>query len=214
MPRHGRTKIYREARALQVAQHRLSELLERTTSFQHDLFRHLSSLQPYPQQRCVVAFQSGILAVEHSDSILILLKAGFQSSAFGLLRPQFESLLRGVWLLHGATDDWVVKLSQTITVQNAQSANDAPMIAEMLTQLVQRAPLHQALVAQLAECHRETGKALSNYLHGGLHALSRSAAGYPPQLLFNVMRISNAVTLLSGQLLVVDRKSTRLNSSH
>ena len=77
------------------------------------------------------------------------------------------------------------------------------MVADMLKELMERAPQHQELAAQLAECHRETGTALTNYLHGGLRALSRSASGYPPQLVYNVMRISNAVTLLTGQLLVV-----------
>lgn len=203
VPRHKRTKFLREVRALRVAQYRLNALLERTACFQQDLLTHLESLQPYPAQRFVVAFQSGMLSIEHSDSILRLLVSGLQTSAFALVRPQFESLLRGVWLAYAATDDWVFNLSQPITPQNAASAADAPMVGEMLVELKSRALTQAALVAQLDDFQREGNKALSNYTHGGLHALSRSAESFPPQLVSNVLRISNAVTLVTGQVLTV-----------
>lgn len=203
LPRHKRTKFLREVRALRVAQYGLNVLLERTAYFQQDLFTHAESLQPFPEQRLVVAFQSGMLAIEHSDSILRLLISGFHTSAFALVRPQFESLLRGVWLMYAATDEWVLTLSQPISPQTAANDADAPMVGEMLIELKSRAPAHAALIAQLDDFQRQGNKALSNYTHGGLHALSRSAEGFPPQLVFNVLRISNAVTLLTGQMLTI-----------
>jgi hypothetical protein len=54
--------------------------------------------------------------------------------AYALLRPQFKCLVRGVWLLHAASDASVAKLAQPLSLESAKHADDAPMLAEMLKQ--------------------------------------------------------------------------------
>jgi len=41
---------------------------------------------------------------------------------------------------------------------------------------------------------------MNSYAHGGLHPLSRTLTGYPPQLIWDVIRNSNAVVALTTQL--------------
>lgn len=47
------------------------------------------------------------LAQEHHHSIVLLTERGLYGSAFTLLRSVFEAYVRGVWLLHCATDQQV-----------------------------------------------------------------------------------------------------------
>jgi len=47
------------------------------------------------------------VVLDHQHAITILVANERMASAFALVRPVFESLLRGIWLTHCATDDQV-----------------------------------------------------------------------------------------------------------
>lgn len=181
----------------------LDRLLDRTAIFHTSLLEHVQSLAPAPDQRFITSFQSGLLSLEHAVSALLLLEQGLLSSAIALTRPQFESLVRGVWLLHAASDNWVNKLSEPLTMENAKRANEGEGLAEMLKQLEANPQAPTGIVAQLREYKDVAWKAMNSYAHGGLHPLSRTLNGYPTQLIFDVIRNSNAVTALSTQLLSI-----------
>ncbi|WP_412034982.1 DUF6988 family protein, partial [Vibrio sp. 1403] len=44
------------------------------------------------------------VSLEHAESLKILLATRNFTSALGLLRLQFESLVRGMWVLYAASD--------------------------------------------------------------------------------------------------------------
>ena len=131
---------------------------------------------------------------------LLLFDQGLFSSAIALTRPQFESLVRGVWLLHAASDNWVNKLAEPLTMESAKRANEGEGLAEMLKQLEANPAAPAGIVAQLREYKEVTWKAMNSYAHGGLHPLSRKMPGYPAQLIYDVIRNSNAVVALTAQL--------------
>lgn len=91
-------------------------LIERTFAFHEAVFAHTQTLQPAEDLRAVVAFQSGLLALEHGSASLQLIASEHMTSAHALMRPQFESLVRGIWLAHAANDNWVVKLGEPLTL--------------------------------------------------------------------------------------------------
>lgn len=181
----------------------LDHLLERTTDFHSAVMVHLNELAPYENQRYVVAFQSGLLAVEHATSALLLNLEGFHTSACALMRPQFEAHLRGVWLMYAAKENWVDKLSEPLTEDSAKRSNKIPMPAAMFEELRQCPEAPQPVVQQLEEYSEVTWRALSSYNHGGLHPLSRVASGFPAQLVYDLQRNSNAMLALSAQLLSI-----------
>jgi hypothetical protein len=183
-----------------MTEEKLQELLNRTAQFHTAVQRHVKSLLPAPNQRFVIAFQSGLLSLEHAVSALILFDQGLFSSAIALTRPQFESLVRGIWLLHAASGNWVNKLSEPLTMESAKRANEGEGLAEMLKQLEGNPTAPPDIVAQLREYKEVTWKAMNSYAHGGLHPLSRKISGYPAQLIYNVIRNSNAVVALTAQL--------------
>ena len=99
-----------------MTEEKLIHLIERTAAFHARVKQHVQTLTPYPDVRFITAFQSGLLSLEHAVRALILFEQGLFSSAIALTRPQFESLLRGVWLLHAASENWVTKLSEPLTM--------------------------------------------------------------------------------------------------
>ena len=186
--------------ATSMNQQKLDSLLERTGIFQAAVISHISGLTPAPGTRHVIALQAAALSIEHAAGALLLFKHNLLTPAYSLMRPQYESLVRGVWLLYAASELWVEKLSELLTEESARRANEGLMPAEMLNQLegCARAPAY--IVGQLQEYKSATWKALNSYAHGGIHALARSASGYPPKLTFDVVCNSNAIVALATQL--------------
>jgi hypothetical protein len=181
----------------------LTALLERTGAFQEAVHAHVNNLIPVEERRYLVAFQAGLLSLEHATGALVLIGQGLFPPAYSLMRPQYESLVRGIWLLHAASDSWVEKLGEPLTLENAKRANEGLMLAEMLKELEKSSTAPGPIVGQLKEYRDVTWKALNSYAHGGLHPLSRTLAGYPAQLTYDVVRNSNAVVALATQLVSI-----------
>lgn len=186
-----------------MTEEKLLQLIERTATFHERVQQHVQTLNPYPEVRFITAFQSGLLSLEHAVSALVLFEQGLFSSAIALTRPQFESLVRGIWLLHAASENWVTKLSEPLTMESAKRANEGEGLAEMLKQLEANPDAPAGIVAQLREYKEVTWKAMNSYAHGGLHPLSRTMSGYPAQLIYDVIRNANAVVALTAQLLAI-----------
>jgi hypothetical protein len=197
---HDRTSTSDQAPVRLMNKEDFDRFLERTAQFHSAVYTHVTTLVPFEGARQVVAFQAGLLSLEHATGAFLLIGEGFLPSAFALMRPQYESLVRGVWLLHAANEQWVEKLAEPLTVESAKRANEGPMLAEMFKQL-ESAPDSPAHIVDQLKQYRDTAwKALNSYAHGGLHPLSRTLTGYPIQLTYDVLRNSNAVIALTAQL--------------
>lgn len=181
----------------------LSRLVERSVQLHETIHDYVETLIPFGELRFEIAFDSGVLALEHGTAALHLIEAGWTSSAFALMRPQFESLVRGIWLAYGASDLWVDKLSQPLTIAAQKQANEGPMVAEMLKQLEAATNAPAGIVGQLKEYRDVSWKALNSFNHGGIHALSKNVTGYSPKLVYDALRNSNAVMALATQLVSI-----------
>lgn len=102
--------------------------------------------------------------------------------------------------MYAATETWVEKLDEPLTLESAKRANEGLGLAEMLKQLESSPVAPMQIVKQLKEYKEASWKAMSSYTHGGLHPLSRTKTGYPVELIFNAVRNSNAIVALAGQL--------------
>jgi hypothetical protein len=186
-----------------MTEEKLHTLLVRTAEFHMVVERHVQSLIPASDQRSVIAFQAGLLSLEHAVSAMVLFDQGLFSSGIAITRPQFESLVRGIWLLHAASDNWVNKLSEPLTMESAKRANEGEGLAEMFKQLEAHPTAPAGIVAQLREYKEVSWKAMNSYAHGGLHPLSRKISGYPAPLIYDVVRNANAIVALTTQLLSI-----------
>lgn len=145
------------------------------------------------------------VSLEHAESFKILLASRNFTSAIGLLRLQFECLVRGMWTLYAASDIAVSKLTAELNEENQKRANNLPMLSEMVKQLEKKAP--ENAIDPILEFKEYSWKPLSSYVHGGLHAVDRHSKGYPLPILEQALRASNGVnglvaifgSILTGQ---------------
>lgn len=141
------------------------------------------------------------VAFEHAESVKILIARGSFTSAFGLVRLQYEVLVRAMWLLYSASDQWVSTLLRDATSAGAEKANGLPSLSEMVKALDGKAPA--AAVDMVRDFRDASWKPLCSFVHGGFHALHRHGGGYPLQLVDQVLRISNGLSVMVGMLLVI-----------
>jgi len=134
------------------------------------------------------------IVFEHGQSLKLLVAAGMPTSAIPLLRLQYECLVRAAWLLHAASDEAVSKLEPALSPETEQAAKRMPNIPAMLADLAERGPRGAARL--LTRFRDRVGSGLNSFVHGGIHAVRRKADGYPEVLLCDVVKCSNAVSLL------------------
>lgn len=145
------------------------------------------------------------VCVEHAESFKILLASRNFTSAIGLLRLQFESLVRGMWIFYAAPESALSRLSAELSEDSQKEANKLPMLSEMISQLEKTAPKNA--IDPILEFKEYSWKPLSSYVHGGLHAIDRHSKGYPIQMLDQALKASNGVnglvavfsSILTGQ---------------
>lgn len=179
----------------------LNPILTRSAAL-HDTptgFLGLSLEHPGPRSRisrliCAIAF-------EHAESVKILIAAGNFTSAAGLMRLQYEAVVRALWAFYAATDGFVDKLSASLTEETARKAASLPMVGEMLEALDSKAP--KEALGMLIEFRDHQWKPLSSFVHGGLHAIHRHETGYPFPLMHGALRSSNGLLMMAAMLLVI-----------
>jgi hypothetical protein len=141
------------------------------------------------------------LGFEHAQSLKHLVAAGLYTSAAALLRVQYESLVRALWVLYVATDSQAELMIAELTEETAKQANKIPMLSQMLEAIEDKAP--HAPVAQLKEFKHYSWRPLSSFVHGGIHAVNRHGRGFPLELVLMEVRHSNGLLGIAGSLLLV-----------
>jgi len=179
----------------------LEGLLSKSGELRASIAAHREHLTVYPGQRHVSSATAAAISLEHADAVLVLADVGTYASALALFRVQYEALVRGVWLLYAASDGWVEKLSAPLNTETARKGNEGPMLSKMLEELDGKTP--PAVVQQLSEFKTYSWKALSSYVHVGLHPLTRTVEGYPAVLVEQMLRQSNGLALMATMLLTI-----------
>jgi hypothetical protein len=194
----------REAQYSQsMTEQQFAAFLDRNGLFHQRVAKNFADLVPYPEQRFDLALRSALLSVEHGAGAFVLVSSGLYAPGYTLLRPQLETLVRGIWLMYAASDTWIEKLSQPLTAETAETAKEAPMLPDMLKGLSSSTSAPPELLGQLEVCRDVMWKALNSYNHGGFHPLARFQIGYPPHLSYDVLRNSNAMVALASQLAAI-----------
>lgn len=142
----------------------------------------------------VAATRLCTLALDHGRSLRMLLLQ-VPPSAIALLRPQFEALVRAVWARHAARESDLTRLLAPLTIESQQAAKKLPGVAEMLAGIEATGP--KGAAALLGRARTRLWDGLNSYVHGGIHPLHRGDAGYPYQLLTDLLKSCNSFTILT-----------------
>lgn len=179
----------------------MDKLLIRTNELTQTLITFLS-LPTYDSSPKIIASRTlcGV-SYEHANSVNALIALGNFTSALGILRMQYEALVKSIWALYAASENSIQKLQSELSNDTAKWADKLPTLNEMLEELNDKAP--QAALSSLIEFRDYSWKPLSSYIHGGIHALSRHKTGYPEQLLTQALKSSNGLLVMAGMMLVI-----------
>jgi len=179
----------------------LEQILRRSAELETVLAPYLDLPLANASERLRVTRTMCGVAFEHAESTKILIATGNFTSALGLVRLQFEALVRGTWLLYAAPEAAVSKLMGEFSRESVGNSEKLPMQAEMLKALEGKAP-RDAMIS-LNSFKEHSWKPLSSYVHGGIHALNRHSKGYPVVLLTQVLRASNGLSTMAAMLLLI-----------
>ena len=141
------------------------------------------------------------MSFEHAESVRILTATGNFTSSLGVLRMQYEALVKAFWTLYSASDEAVDKLQAELTHTSAKAADKMPTLSEMLAVLSGKVP--PQATHPLLEFKDYSWKPLSSYIHGGIHAIHRHSRGYPVALLCQAAKSSNGLLIMAAMLLVI-----------
>lgn len=176
----------------------------------HALHRALDALwddlpEPSNSRQLAVRGFANIVR-QHSTAQWVLVQRELDVSATALVRPTFEALLRVIWTLRGADDNWVEGF---FTPTNDALEGDAetrkgPDVAAMLAAIERH---HPAEIYGPLLCLKEsTWRAMHSFVHGGIRPVVQSFLAFPAKeaasLLINangmLMLATNAVRMAHG----------------
>ncbi|TJZ69751.1 DUF6988 family protein [Chitiniphilus eburneus] len=123
------------------------------------IIERLEGLQGIKTNKCAIACFD--VALEHHLAISILIRAGAVGSAFSLVRSQFESFVRGMWLAQCATND---------VVENYENDNFKVPMGDMVKDLDAAIPNVNGYFTKLKN---DGWRAMNSYTHCGAHQVSR-----------------------------------------
>lgn len=179
----------------------MDEFLDRSDELHAEILRLLDGVLAYPGARHEVALVACGMALEHTLSLRLLVRAGYYTSALSMMRLQYEALTRSVWLLYAATDLQVETLASPLTLETEHAAKKMPMLSDQLKQIQQKAPEQAARM--LLNFKEVSYHAMNSFVHSGIHPLRRHAEGYPATLVEDVLRSSNGLNMMTLQMGVI-----------
>ena len=189
----------------------MDDFLDRSDELHIEILGLLGGVQAYPGLRHEVALVACGIALEHALSLRLLVRTSCYTSALSLIRLQYESLTRGVWLMYAATDLQVQKLASPLTLEAEKFARKMPMFKDMLDEVVKTAP-DQA--SRMLMGFKEVNyHAMNSYVHSGIHPLRRHAEGYPLELIKDVVKNSNGLNVMTFQLASILSGDPRFSGS-
>ncbi len=175
----------------------LEEVISRSEGFEEALIQVLESGRYPSNSKSSAILAMGNLALEHAAALRELIRAGLPTSAMGMLRLQYETVVRAIWLLYAASETEISKLVAPLTAESAQAAsNSLPSFSIMLQEIEKRGPA--AVHRLLKEFKDYSWKPLNSFVHSGIHAVNRQRDGYPVGLLTQAIRQSNNLTHMSA----------------
>ncbi len=193
-------------------------LLHASHYLEGELIFPITSEQLYEEiPRYIAVDALALISIEHSASLRFLIAhAKCNTSAFSLFRLQYEALVKSIWAFYVATDIELDLMVGELSNEKAEENNKKlPTISVMLKQLDEKKTPAHLVIQELIAFKKKSWQALNSYVHSGLHAISRSMNGYPPELVFPIIRQSNNLMFFAAYTLaIITGKKNLIDNVH
>jgi hypothetical protein len=178
----------------------MDELLEKSEALNSEFSRIFDYGPVDESNRIVASWIMCSVALEHSSSVRQLAMNGNYTSAICLCRSQFEAITRATWLFYAASNK---KIDNTMADAKTLSnkAEQGPSNEDMIKAMKGKAP--EQAVMMFEEFRDVQWRALNSYVHGGIHVLQRHGAGYPEQLIKDIIKSSNGLLTMTAMMAAI-----------
>ncbi|HEU4460885.1 MAG TPA: hypothetical protein VFR90_17320 [Methylibium sp.] len=155
----------------------------------------------YDDLRSAVTLDALLVARQHAEAVVVLARAQLLSSAIGVLRMQYEAVLRGAWLMFAATEKEVAILSAPLTPGTLQASKNLGTSVELLTAIELSSGAPPPLKLALREFRESSKDVLNSHSHAGLHPLRRHDGHFEREMATTLVA-SNGLTYLTAMSIV------------
>lgn len=161
----------------------------------------LTNIEHDGSARSQLAVMFSTIAIEHGVSLRVLVSIENLASAVALLRVQFETVTRALWLHFAASNERVDRYAKLIVSRTLKEPANGPSIQEMLDALGKTAP--PSIAKMLGELKQGAWGPLNSYVHTGIHPLMQAHHGYPPEYALQTLRNANGLSTMAAMLMAV-----------
>ncbi|MEO3715579.1 DUF6988 family protein [Roseateles flavus] len=184
----------------------LPKLLDRSDQLAAAL-RQLTYCELLPTTlREALAFGQARHCMELSDAQRLLLRAELDASAMSLVRVQFESTTRALWLSSAATDHQLQRYTSPTPSSELKSAHQGPSVDDMLKAMGDGPASHISAVLRVLK--EATWRAMNHYSHASLIAVAQ--ANHQPR---DPYQLAGALLNANGMLMIAANVSM-MSSRH
>lgn len=141
------------------------------------------------------------IAIEHGSAICQLADGEATASMVVLLRVQFEAVVRAIWLLHGATDEFIERVAGALRAGTVKDFNNVPDMDSMLTSITGKAPAD--VVSMLTELKRGAWKPMNSFVHSNVLPLQHAVRERPTGFVSNTLTNANGLSFLAAMAIGV-----------
>jgi hypothetical protein len=173
----------------------LETLLRRSSELHQALDATMAGARFVEMPRTPLVVATSMVVIEHGASICALVEAGRLSSANALLRPQFETLVRGLWAVYAATNEWFDKYWAAARANTRKDPNISPGMDEMLKAIAEKAP--PSIAPQLIALKAGAWGPLNSFVHGGVHPIAMQHIGFDLVTAAGTVRNANGLTVMA-----------------
>lgn len=162
--------------------------------------KRLEGLDIPKNSRSLLSVSCHDVVIEHHVAIVTLINAKIYGSAFALVRPVFETFVRGVWLKHCANEAELSKFKKDKVEPSFQDLLDSVEVTEAFKS------------KNLSALKKQAWGAMNSYTHGGFRPISRRLSSgeiYPDfleQEIKEVLDLSRMFALMSFIQIVGEAK--------
>jgi len=179
----------------------LLKVLDRSDQFE-DAIRRATSFDGALQSRgAALALGQALHSMELARAHRVLLREGLDASAMALVRVQFESTTRAVWLAGAATAQQHASFSSPASDGALKGTNQGPTVDDMLKAVGRGPAAHLAAALQVLK--DASWRAMNHYSHGSLIAVVQAMAPRQTGKLTSAVLNSNAMMLMAANVSLI-----------
>lgn len=187
----------------------VSHIEGRSTQLHDQIMAALQAPRADASPNHELAYRMCLVVIEQAAGLRLLAATGLVTAAASLMRVQFETLLRAVWMMSAADLDAPDQLAALLRPGGESDASGLPGVDEMLEQIRAKgcAPTPVALIETLDEIRMVSWHTVHSFVHGGISERLMYAQLAHAELAPTLMQHANSALATAARTMAFLRQS-------